>query len=341
MKLFGKNTEKDLIVIAEVGVNHEGSITKAKELINLAKESGADAVKFQSYTPERYITAMDEERYKRVKKFSLNENDLIDLKKYAKNLNIPIFSTAVTEDWVEILSKHFDTIKIASGDLNFKPVIDLALKTNKKIILSVGGGNKDEIKRTIDWCKEYSRDISLEDRLVLMHCVAAYPVPIDEANILNMSWLKKTFGLVTGYSNHVIGANACLAAVALGAQVIEVHFTDNKRDRTFRDHALSFEPKDLSEFIKIAKDIKLSIGREVSFRPKSEINNLVAMRKGVIVKKNMKAGDIISEEDLLYSRPTSHGNINKPVHEIKEYLLGKTLQSDIKKYFPIKNEDVS
>ena len=167
MELFGKNSDNDLIIIAEVGVNHEGSISKSKELIELAKNSGADAVKFQSYTPEKYITAMDQERFDRVKKFSFNENNLIDLKEYAKKINIPIFSTAVTEDWVEILSKHFDVIKIASGDLNFKPVIDLALNTSKKIILSVGGGNKEEIKRTINWCKEKNGNIAITPSEIL------------------------------------------------------------------------------------------------------------------------------------------------------------------------------
>ena len=140
MKIFNKNSESDLILIAECGVNHEGSLSKAKELIELAKGAGADAVKFQSYSPDKYVTAQDKERFERIGKFCFTEEQFIELKSHANDINIPIFSTAVTEDWVNILSEHFDVIKIASGDLNFKPVIDLALKTNKKIILSVGEG---------------------------------------------------------------------------------------------------------------------------------------------------------------------------------------------------------
>ena len=173
-------------------------------------------------------------------------------------------------------------IKIASGDLNFKPVIDLALKTNKKIILSVGGGNSEEIYQAVEWAKESSGLDSLKDRLVLMHCVSAYPVPIEEANLENINWLKNNFDLTIGYSNHVIGPTACYTAVALGANIIEVHFTDKKTDRTFRDHALSFEPKDLRDFISIAHKIRYSLGSYGSFRPDSETKNLSSMRKGVV-----------------------------------------------------------
>ena len=339
MKLFNKNTDIDLIFIAEIGVNHEGSITKAKELISLAKSAGADAVKFQSYTPNKYVTAKDKERYERIGKFYFNEKIFIELKKYAQSINIPIFSTAVTEDWVEILAKHFDVIKIASGDLNFKPVIDLALSTNKTIILSVGGGTEEEIIKTMEWAKQASKTNSIENRLILMHCVSAYPVPIEEVNLKNISWLKDKFNLNIGYSNHVIGPVACYTAIALGANILEVHFTDKKTDRTFRDHALSFEPNDLKELISTANKIKASLGYYKTFRPISEKNNISSMRKGVVYSRSLKEGSVIQRDDLHFARPSNTGNINIAPHEYKDSMIGKTLKKSVSANFLIDVND--
>lgn len=339
MQIFNKDTEKDLIFIAECGVNHEGNLSKAKELIELAKEAGADAVKFQSYTPEKYVTAQDEERFSRIGKFCFNENQFIELKNHAYKVDIPIFSTAVTEDWVSILAKHFDVIKIASGDLNFKPVIDRALKTDKKIIISVGGGTDEEIHKTLEWAEKISGINSLKNRLILMHCISAYPVPIEEANLENIKWLKNNFNLTIGYSNHVIGPLACYAAIALGANILEMHFTDKKTDRTFRDHALSFEPEDLKNFISTAYQIKSSLGNCGSFRPISERNNLISMRKGVVYSKDMKKGDIIEEADLHYARPSNSINIDTPPHEFKKSIIGKELSIDVNENFLVNLSD--
>ena len=166
-----------------------------------------------------------------------------------------------------------------------------------------------------------------------MHCVSAYPVPIEEANLENINWLKNNFDLTIGYSNHVIGPTACYTAVALGANIIEVHFTDKKTDRTFRDHALSFEPKDLRDFISIAHKIRYSLGSYGSFRPDSETKNLSSMRKGVVYSHNVKKGDILKESDMHYARPSNTNNINLAPHDFKKSLIGKKLLTDVNKNF--------
>src|SRR3990167_11129284 len=164
-------------------------------------------------------------------------------------------STPVTEDWVEFLNPLCAAFKVASGDLTFRPVIDAILKTQKPIYLSTGAATIEEIDRTVLWIQNAIGNQLLQDRLTLLHCVAAYPAPIGEANILSIPYLKERYKINVGYSNHVIGMSACLSAVALGAAVVEVHFTDQKNDRIFRDHALSFDSTDLKTFVRISKEI--------------------------------------------------------------------------------------
>ena len=164
------------MVIAEIGVNHEGDQNKALELLRAAAKAGVDAVKFQSYTPERYIAAPDQERLERVSRFMLDEQAHRDLAKEAANIGVSFLSTPVSEDWLPLLIELGAAVKIASGDLNFVPVIRGAARSSKPIILSVGLGSLEEIDRAVEWIKSEIGDDQLAKRLVLMHCVSAYPV---------------------------------------------------------------------------------------------------------------------------------------------------------------------
>lgn len=311
-------------VVAEIGVNHEGSLEKALELMQLAKASGADVVKFQSYTPERYVSTNDAIRKKRVTRFALSQDAHKKLSEYAKKLGVGFMSTPVTEDWVDFLDPFCDTFKIASGDLTFRPVIDAVLKTGKKIFLSTGAATIDEIDRTVSWIKEGIKHQTLSDRLTLLHCVSAYPTPIAEANILSIPFLRERYAVNVGYSNHVIGMSACLGAVALGATVIEVHFTDQKENREFRDHALSFDTEDLKTFVRLAKEIRQSLGVYGKNIQPSEKDNIHLIRKGIIAAKPLKAGAVLCEDDLMYARPA----VEFQVSDMKK-LIGKKINKDI------------
>src|SRR5579862_431048 len=151
MELFGRNLDRDFVLIAEIGVNHEGSLDKAKELVRLAHEAGADAVKLQSYTPARYASASDRERLARVTRFALSEADHLELFELARELGANLFSTPVTEDWVPFLDKQARAFKIASGDLTFEPVIRAAARTGKAVILSTGASTLEEVIRAVGW----------------------------------------------------------------------------------------------------------------------------------------------------------------------------------------------
>jgi N-acetylneuraminate synthase/N,N'-diacetyllegionaminate synthase len=305
VRLFGLNLDHDVAVVAEVGVNHEGDVDVAARLIEAAAEAGAAAVKFQSYTPERFITSADHERFARVKRFGLDEDAHRRLARVAADNGIAFFSSAITEDWVPLIAELGAAIKIASGDLTFEPVITAAARTGKPVILSTGAGSLDEIDRAVGWVKVAVGAAPMAERLALLHCVSAYPTPIEEANLLSIACLKGRYGLVTGWSNHVVGPEACLTAVALGAAIVEVHVTDRKTGRTFRDHALSFEPRDLAELVQAIGRVRASLGTYDKRLTPSELPVRLAIRKGLVAARDLAAGTVLAAGDLMYARPAS------------------------------------
>jgi N,N'-diacetyllegionaminate synthase len=327
--------KKDIIFIAEIGVNHEGDIEQAKKMLMLAAAANVDCVKFQSYTPSRYIAANNADRLSRVTTFSLIKQNFEQLAALAQNLKINFLSTPLTEDWVDILNPLCPAFKIASGDITFKPVIQKAARTGKPLIISTGAANIDEIDQAVSWVEAGVGSENLKDRLILMHCVSAYPAPIEQVNILSIPFLKERYGLRVGYSNHVIGMNACLAAVALGADVIEVHFTDCKEGREFRDHALSFDQNDLKTFIQTAREIRKSLGEYSKEVQLCESNGIAMLRKGVIAGRDLKSGDVLHENDLMFARPATEFSSNE-IH----LLIGQKLKTDVFKGYLIPRSSI-
>lgn len=321
VQLFNKSLVSDIVLVAEIGVNHEGDVGKALELIDLAAQAGADAVKFQSYTPARYSTAENAERLARVTRFALDEAAHRRLAERAGRAGLAFFSTPVTEDWAPLLAELGSAIKIASGDIDFEPVIRAAAATGLPVILSTGAADEAEIDRAVGWVRQEVGVEHLPDRLILMHCVSAYPTPIEQANLLAIPWMAERFAPVTvGYSNHVIGREAPLAAVALGARVIEVHFTDRKEGRQFHDHALSQDPDDLAWLAMMLP--RIAAARGVYGKPVQDCERGMreAIRKGVVAAADLPAGRRLSRDDLMFARPATEiaaGEIDT--------LLGKTL----------------
>jgi len=326
MEIFGKILDREVVIVAEIGVNHEGNLDTAIELMRLARDAGADAAKFQTFTPERYASASDPARLERVTGFDLGEDGFRALAAEAAKIDFPIFSTAVSEDVIGLLDELFPAIKIASGDVNFEPVIRAAAKTGKPTFLSTGLATLDEVVAAVGWFRDEAGIDDIRNRLVLMQCVSAYPTPIEEANILAVPFLAEQTGLRVGYSNHVIGIQVCLAAIAVGASVLEVHFTDCKTGREFRDHALSCDPDDLKFLVATAPGIKACLGRAEKQRQPCELENLIAVRKGVVAAKDLAAGTSLSPEDLMFARPATEF----PASEIGA-LAGATLKAGVGK----------
>ncbi|MDX2252291.1 MAG: N-acetylneuraminate synthase family protein [Nitrospira sp.] len=325
MKLFGRDCTREVVVVAEIGVNHEGSVDAAADLIKLAHEAGADAVKLQSYTPKRFASSADPVRQERVRKFCLDRAAHYRLAEVAERLGAQLFSSAITEDVIPLLAELFSAIKVASGDLNFEPIVRGAAATGKTVILSTGNSTVEEIEQALVWCREEIGEERLRERVALLHCVSAYPVPIEQANLLSIPFLREQFELVTGYSNHVIGTEAVLAAVALGAQIVEVHVTDRRAGRDFRDHAMSFEPPELADLIVSVRKVTSSLGERGKSLQPSEMAIRIAMRKGVVAARNLGAGTVLVREDLMYARPASEF----PAADLPR-LLGKRLTVPIR-----------
>lgn len=327
---------KDQItIVAEIGVNHEGDAEVAKKLLKLAASTGVDYVKFQSYTPEKYASANDLARLQRVTKFALNKNDFIELSKIAKSIGVGFLSTPLTEDWVETLDPICPAFKIASGDITFAEVIRKVAKTGKTFLMSTGGATIEEIDRAVGWVTDEIGEKKTSENLILMHCVSAYPTPIEEANILSIPFLRKRYGLHVGYSNHVIGMNACLAAVGAGAKVIEIHFTDNKHNREFRDHSLSFDEKDMSSFVQVAREMHKSLGNDSKNVQSCELPGIPLMRKGIVAARDLKKGETIRQADIAYARPATQFLSTE-----LDLVVGKVIKTDIQKGFLIPRDAV-
>tara|TARA_B100001123_G_scaffold372361_1_gene436206 strand:- start:222 stop:1235 length:1014 start_codon:yes stop_codon:yes gene_type:complete len=320
MKIFGKNLSTEVAIVAEIGVNHEGDVEAASRMVRLAAGAGADAVKLQTYTPKRFLSASDPDRLDRVTRFGLNEAAHRRLAGEAADLDIPLFSAAITEDVIPLLDELCPAIKIASGDLDFEPVIRAAAQTGKPIVLSTGCGTTEEIDRAIEWIRDEISDTALYERVVLLHCISSYPTPIEETNVRSVPFLAERYGLPTGYSHHAIGVEPCFSAIALGACMVEAHFTDSKEGRSFRDHELSLDPSELEALVTAAPRIKASLGILDKVRQPCEAGSVQSLRKGIVASRNLRVGTILSRDDLMYARPATEFTSS----EIGD-LIGRTL----------------
>jgi len=325
MKLFGKDLDRDVVIVAEIGVNHEGDYEAARRLIELAEEAGADAVKFQTYSPERFVSADDPDRLERVRRFCLSEADIRSLSVHAADLGVGFFSSAISEDVVPLLAELGPAIKIASGDVTFEPVVRAAAGTGRVVILSTGAANEAEIDQAVDWVRDTVGETAMSERLILLHCVSAYPTPIDQANLRSIPYLADRYRPVrVGYSNHVMGAEAVIAAVALGANLVEVHFTDRKEGRSFRDHTLSADPNDLCYLVETLPQIAAARGVFGKAPQPCEQETIAAIRKGVTAARDIPAGTILRLEDLAFARPGTEIACGDVGHAV-----GKTLMEPV------------
>lgn len=290
-------------IIAEIGVNHQGDMEVARDLITKAAQCGADAVKFQTYTPEHYVSTIQRKRFERIKRFCLGRNDFIELAKWAKKKGIIFFSTPLHMIDVDFLDDIVPLFKVSSGDLTFIELIQRVAKTGKPLIISTGAGNELEIRRAVNAVLDINPKAAETGLLMLMHCVCAYPVPPEEANLKNILWLQQTFDLPTGYSDHTLGTKACELAVASGAVAIEKHFTYRKEDQEFHDHALSADPIDLEILIKSIRTAEIYLGSSNRHRTPSEEKILPLMRRSLAASIDILPNTPLKKEWLTYVRP--------------------------------------
>lgn len=298
-------------VIAEAGVNHNGNPKLAKEMIDAAKEAGADYIKFQTFIPENLVsryaekaeyqketTDADETQLQMLQKLTLKCEDFLKLKKYCDESGIGFLSTPFDLDSIDFLEKSGCALwKIPSGEITNLPYLEKIAKTHKPIILSTGMSEIDEIRECFELLKKHGT----ED-ITLLHCTTQYPTPFIDVNLNAMLTLKKQFGCKVGYSDHTSGIEVPIAAVAMGASVIEKHFT---LDRTMEgpDHKASLEPDELKKMVESVRNIEKALGSTVKKTVPSEAKNREVVRKSIVAAKNIDMGEMLTEENLTTKRP--------------------------------------
>ena len=304
---------KKVFIIAEAGVNHNGSIDLAKKLIDVASESGADAVKFQTFKAENLATKnakkanyqmettkIKESQFDMLKKFELDAETHKQLISYCKKKSIMFLSSPFDQDSIKLLNNlGLETFKIPSGEIINLPYLRHVGKLNKKIILSTGMANINEIKDALDVLIQAG---TKKNNITVLHANTEYPTPMEDVNLKAMVAIGNTFNINYGYSDHTLGIEVDIAAVAIGATCIEKHFTlDCNMEGP--DHKASLEPNGLKAMVKAIRNIELALGSSIKKPSKSEIPNMQIVRKSIVAKTLIKKGDILSENNLEIKRP--------------------------------------
>jgi len=291
------NTNR-VYIVAEAGINHNGDISIAKKMIKTASRCGTDAIKFQTIIPEELFSKkLNPDLYKLSKKWVFNIEQHKQLKKFADKNNIEFFSTPMGKKSLQILEKiNVNVIKIASGDLDNIELITAASKTGIPLMISTGMSNLSEITNIVKQLKK------LKSKFLLLHCISSYPTNTTDANLSTITFLKDKFHVPVGYSDHTLGIETCLAATALGACVLEKHFTLDKK-MTGPDQKLSADPDELAELVSKVRIIEKSLGIPRIKVTKPEQKFRKAMRKSIGAARDLKKGTKLKKSDLTLFRP--------------------------------------
>jgi len=324
-------------IIAEIGVNHNGSFDTAKKLIEKAANAHADAVKFQIFDPELLVhkstpqanyqsknTGVVESQLEMLKKLTLTEKEHIELKRYSTHLNLDYLASPFDHTSLDFLIIILEAkrIKIASGELTNAPMLLKAAQNRLKIILSTGMATMDEIRTALSVCaygylnsgtsnikcndfetayQSEEGQYALEKNVVLLQCTTAYPCPMDSVNLNTMDSFASRFRIPIGFSDHTMGINIALAAVAKNAVLIEKHFTLD-RSQAGPDHAASLEPHELNKLVEGIREIELALGNGIKLPSLIEQNNKTVIRKHIVATKNIEKGERFSDDNIACKR---------------------------------------
>lgn len=322
-----------VFVIAEAGVNHNGDIEIAKQLIDAASEAGADAVKFQTFQADSLVcrtakkaeyqletTDRTETQYDMLKKLELTPQMHRELIEHCLKRNIMFLSTPFDLESIKLLSElGMQIYKIPSGEITNLPYLREIAKQKKKIILSTGMSSMDEVKAAVNVLKNNGTE-----ELTLLHCNTQYPTPISDVNLLAMVKMREETGLPVGYSDHTQGIEVPIAAAALGAEVIEKHFTlDRKMEGP--DHKASLEPQELMQMVVGIRKIESALGSKIKQVSESEMTNVAIARKSIVAAANIKRGEKYTEKNITTKRPATGIS---PM--LWDEIIGKTADRDYK-----------
>ncbi len=318
------------LLIAEIGGNHEGNFEYAKKLAQLAIDSDVDYVKFQIYSGDTLVSSVENpQRNKHFKKFELSKVNHIYLAEMVLEAGIKYTSSVWDITAMEWLDKYISLYKIGSGDLTAYPVLKKTAEKGKPMVISTGLSSEEEIIKTVEYIQGVNPIYKDKEMLSILQCTTMYPINNSDANLNVMNKLKQSTGLTIGYSDHTEGSKALYYAIAMGAQVLEFHFTDTRENQTFRDHKVSLTPNEISDLINEIKLIKSLQGNATKTPIKIELDNgyEVSFRRAVYPSKNINAGDILTEDNLTVLRP----NVGIDAREFDK-LIGKKIIDSVSKH---------
>lgn len=324
-----------VFIIAEAGVNHNGDINIAKKLVDVASKAGADAVKFQTFKADKLVcknakkaeyqietTGKYESQYEMLKKLELTEHMHKELIDYCGSKNIMFLSTPFDIDSIRLLSRlGIKMLKISSGDITNLPYLLEIAKQRKKVILSTGMSSMDEVREAVNVLKNNGTK-----EIILLHCNTQYPTPMQDVNLFAMVKMHEEFGLPVGYSDHTQGIEVPIAAVALGAVVLEKHFTLNK-NMAGPDHKASLEPDELKKMVEGIRNIEKALGDGIKRVSPSEKENLNIVRKSIVASAAINKGDVFTDDNITVKRP---GNGISPMrwNEVIEKKAARDFEAD-------------
>lgn len=322
------------IIIAEAGVNHNGSLKTAIKMIKTASHSGADFIKFQLFSPENLSTNYaklpnyaksknKKSQLDMLKKLELSKKNFIELKKICIINKIGFLASAFDIESLDFLNKlNLKIFKIPSGEINNTPYLRHIARFKRKIILSTGMSNINEIKNAL---KILVSNGTKRKNISLLQCNTDYPTPINDVNLNVIKKLKKTFNLDVGFSDHTLGIEASIAAVALGARIIEKHFTLNKNS-VGPDHKASLDIKELNNLVSSVRNIEIALGDSEKRLTKSEKKNIHFVRKSIVAKKTIAKGEKFTKYNITTKRPATG---KSPIYW--DQILGKKANKNYKK----------
>ncbi|MDC0239201.1 N-acetylneuraminate synthase [Candidatus Thioglobus sp.] len=302
-----------VFIIAEAGVNHNGSVELAKQLIDIAKKTGADAVKFQTFKAECFVTKNAikanyqkqnskklESQFEMIKKLELNIDAHIKLIEYCNKKNIIFLSSPFDHDSIDLLNKlGLKILKIPSGEITNLPYLRHIGSLGKKVILSTGMSTLDEVGEALSILIRAGTN---KEDITVLHANTMYPTSMSDVNLRAMLAIQKEFDIAVGYSDHTLGVEVGIAAVAMGASVIEKHFTLDK-DMEGPDHKTSLEPKELKKMVLAIRNIEKALGSKEKKPSPSESVNIEIVRKSIVASQNIKKDDLLTEANITVKRP--------------------------------------
>ncbi len=293
-----------VLIVAEIGNNHEGSFALAQEMVGLAAQAGADAVKFQTIVPELLVCRAEYKRIEQLCKFQLTREEFAALARQARDAGLIFLSTPFDLESARFLNTIQPVFKIASGDNTFYPLIDAVAGFGKPMIVSTGLADCYVVHQLFQRINGIWEQQGVNPSLALLHCVASYPTPSDQANLGAIATLKNLFpDLVIGYSDHTLGIDAAIFAVAAGARIVEKHFTLNKNHSDFRDHKLSADPAELRRMVDGIRQVCLMLGPGVKEPRPCEVDMTSALRRSIAAATDIPAGTVLTDEHFTWLRP--------------------------------------